>query len=60
MFLHTDVTQVQLKSFLMDGNYVPILHFNIMGADYMAMQGARASATIILISSNRNNSVPAS
>ena len=31
---------------------------NVMGADVLATQGARASATSILIFLNQNNSIP--
>ena len=31
---------------------------NVMGADVLATQGARASAAMILTSLNQNNSVP--
>ena len=30
-----------------------------MGAEVLAMQGARASATMLLVMLNRNNSIPA-
>ena len=49
-FLHTDMTQVVLRLF-----YI----VNIMGADVLTTQGARASQTMLLTMLNWNNSVPA-
>ena len=48
-FLHTDMTQVV--------EIISQVRVNIMGADVLAMQGVRASATMVLTKLNRNNLV---
>ena len=52
-FFHTDMAQVV--------EILPHVFYivNIMGADVLATQGARALATMILSMLNQNNSVPA-
>ena len=42
-----------------EGQSIPALHVNIMGAGVLATQGTRASAIMIITMLNRINSVPA-
>ena len=57
-FLHTDMTQVvEILSCDKDKDLFYIV--NIMGADVLATQGPRASATMILTYLNCDNLVPA-
>ena len=57
-FLHTDMTQVIeiLPHVRQELNLFYIV--NIMGADVLATQGARASATMLFAMWNWDNSVP--
>ena len=56
---HTDMTQViEILPQVRQRTY-PIYIVNIMSADALAMQGDRASATMISTMLYRNNSVPA-
>ena len=57
-FLHTDMTQVVYIPPHKISTYLFYI-VNIMGTDVLAIQGARASATMILTMLNRNNLVPA-
>ena len=55
-FLHIDMTQV-IEILPQVRTYAFYL-VNIMAADVLVMQGAKASATMILTQVNRDNSVP--
>ena len=57
-FLHVDMTQVVEILPQVRRTYLSYM-VNIMGADVLATQGARASATMIFTMLNRINSVPA-
>ena len=48
-----------VENMLMLDKNLPIQHSQYRGADVLATQGARTSATMILTMSMRNNSVPA-
>ena len=56
-FLHIDMTQVIEILSQRTRTYLFYI-VNIMGADVLAMQGARTSAAMIWTKSNRDNSVP--
>ena len=57
-FLHTDITQVvEILPHVTQGLYLVYI-VNILGADDLVMQGAGASATIILTSLDADNLVP--
>ena len=59
LFLHIDMTQVAaiFPQVSQESTYCTV---NIMGADVLVTQGARASATTIFTPLNRIDSVPAS
>ena len=57
--LHTDFTQVVEMASSSNTRTYLFYMVNTMGADVLASQGTRASATMILTTLNRINSVPA-
>ena len=59
LFLHIDMAEVVENPSLSKTRTYIFYIVNIMGADVLALQGVRASLTMILTMLNRINSIPA-